>query len=245
MKRQLGLSLISTLVGLFLALLSSVTVLSLFKSVTRNSVSEKNNATQDSLVSSVFMSAQLDIQKAGFGIEASGTANNCSGSTSSSASGKANADFVLLENATLDTSSDEHTKLKGTQLTIDNTGKTGNAIVWHWNENSASMCEALIAYPYDSTASSITSSRVVRLGPIACTGKDASNWNTINWNTYDLSPANRLGGGQLTFTDVKQESCVPFGKGTASAGLSLMLRASNSTQTLSSNQYVCLPNLCR
>lgn len=225
MNRQRGLSLISTLVGLLLAILSALAVMTLFRTVIQISVSAKDNATQDSVVSSGLLTAQMEIQKAGFGIES--VAPNCTSSAYSSPSASANTDLILLSDAALDSGT-----LSGTLTSLSATAAVGNALVWHWVDGGLNYCAGLLA----------SGGGLRSLRPTTCTA--ATDWATTAWTSVDLIPQGRLADG-FRFSDVRTAACWPFGKSTTAAGVSMVMTASNSSSGLSSSQTICLPNICR
>ncbi|WP_287029459.1 PilW family protein [Pseudomonas sp. UBA6310] len=75
MKRQRGMTLISMMVGLVISMFSIVAMLSLYRSLVQSAVVATRDANLDGQIAAGLLSAQLEIQSAGFGIEAAGNAD--------------------------------------------------------------------------------------------------------------------------------------------------------------------------
>lgn len=227
MHRQRGLSLMSTMVGLLLAIFSVLAVMALFRTLVLNTVDAKDNAAQDTVVSSGMLTAQMEIQKAGFGIES--TTSNCANSTDSTPSASVNTDLILIADATLTGAT-----LAGTQQTISASNATGNALIWRWFDSGQSYCAGLLA----------SGGGLLSLRPSSCTS--ATNWASTNWTSANLIPQGRLAGEKsFQFLEVKTATCWPFGKSASVSGVSMIMQAGNSSVGVTSSHTVCLPNICR
>lgn len=227
MNRQRGLSLLSTLVGLVLGVVSALAVMALFRTVIQISVGAKDNAAQDSVVSSGLLTAQIEMQKAGYGIESA--VSNCAGVAYSSPSASINTDLVLLSSASLSNGT-----LSGTPQTLSAVAAQGNAMVWRWMESGVSYCAGMLA----------SGGGLRSLRPTGCTA--ATDWAATTWTAVDLIPQGRLTDDKsFQFTEVKTASCWPFAKSSLVSGVSLLMGAGNSSTGLTTSQTVCLPNMCR
>ncbi|WP_313517379.1 PilW family protein [Pseudomonas sp.] len=75
MRRQRGMTLISMMVGLVISMFSIVAMLSLYRSLVHSAVVATRDANLDGQIAAGLLSAQLEIQSAGFGIESAGNAD--------------------------------------------------------------------------------------------------------------------------------------------------------------------------
>lgn len=69
MKAQRGMSLISMMIGLAISMLSILAMLSLYRNIVQNAVVATRSANLDGQIAAGLLSAQLELQSAGFGIE--------------------------------------------------------------------------------------------------------------------------------------------------------------------------------
>lgn len=66
--RQQGVSLISLMVGLLLAMISILAGMMLYKNIVQTSVQSRSDALQDGQIASAMLTLQLELQSAGYGI---------------------------------------------------------------------------------------------------------------------------------------------------------------------------------
>ncbi len=66
--RQLGMSVISLMVGLLLAMISILAGMTLYKNIVSTSIEARTDAVQDGQLASALLSVQLELQSAGFGL---------------------------------------------------------------------------------------------------------------------------------------------------------------------------------
>ncbi|MCY1267957.1 hypothetical protein D9M68_216890 [compost metagenome] len=75
MKRQSGISLISLMLGLLLSTLSILAMLGLYRNLVQAAVVATQDANQDGQLAAGLLTAQLELQSAGFGIDGNTPAN--------------------------------------------------------------------------------------------------------------------------------------------------------------------------
>lgn len=71
MKSQLGTTLISLLIGLLIAMLCIIAVLSAYRTIVKNGVESRVAATHDAQLQTGLTTAQIFLQNAGFGLDSS------------------------------------------------------------------------------------------------------------------------------------------------------------------------------
>ena len=71
MKSQLGTTLISLLIGLLIAMLCIIAVLSAYRTIVKNGVESRLAATHDAQLQTGLTTAQIFLQNAGFGLDSS------------------------------------------------------------------------------------------------------------------------------------------------------------------------------
>lgn len=233
--RQSGTSLISMLVGAFLATIGLVSMASVFKTVVYRSVDSRVSAKQDTQVALALVTLPIALSKAGYGIGAA--SNSCAGATTAGPAGSANTDLVVIRDPVLASENTQTVTLGGTQQTIGALGSAatvGKAVVWHWNDGGADRCAGLV-----STAGGLR-----RLAPRNCS--DATQWNAGTWTAQDLiAPSTLSESSAVSFTASRVASCAPYGMGTSSPGVLISASAGNSTASLSTRESICLPNICK
>lgn len=229
---QRGATLIASMVGLTLGLLSSVAVLTAYRVLAQQTGTANGAAMRTSLSGAALHAAQYDVQRAGFGVESA--AGNCAGSAQASASGSANADLILLSGATLSNAG----VLSGTAATIAAEGgalASGNALVWHWREDATDRCAGLLAGV--SGAGGLRSLR-----PVSCSVP--VSLPALTWTTADYIPADQFtGDSAIQFSAIRSNSCWPYGKGEAGSstpGLLVNFKVGSSVA-----YTVCVINICR
>lgn len=72
--QQRGISLISLMVGLLLAMIGILAGMTLYKSMVQTSIQTRNDALQDGQLASAMLTLQLELQSAGYGIPTGGAA---------------------------------------------------------------------------------------------------------------------------------------------------------------------------
>jgi hypothetical protein len=217
---------VGLLIGLLLSLLSTVGAMTLFRAVVQNSVGAQADAAQDSVLSSALLSTQLEIQKAGYGIE--DAASNCAGVAFASPSAAVNTDLVLYADASVDGSA-----VAGTPVSIDATQRAGNGLFWRWREAGTDRCGGVVAEQGGLRA--LRSDDCPGLASIA----------TIDWEVLPLIPDARLSEDDAVRFAAQSGSCWPFGKSAPETGVLVTLSAGNSTEGLGTQYETCLPNICR
>ncbi|MAB98657.1 MAG: hypothetical protein CMK71_11410, partial [Pseudomonadaceae bacterium] len=112
MRRSAGFTLISMMVGLLISSIAILGMMSLYKTLVHNAADSIVRSTLDGQVSSALLTAEMELQGAGFAIPGA-TANN---------------DLVILANTSLAADGN----LNGNKLTITSAspGSEGNAIIW-------------------------------------------------------------------------------------------------------------------
>ena len=239
---QRGATLISTMIGLLLGLFAVLSVMLLYKTQVSQAVTTRANTSLDGQVASALMVTQLEVQRAGFGLEAASSCLDITGPPAvqvAGPSGTANIDVVLLSGATL-----INAKLAGTALTIppasaSASAVSGNAVIWRSvNAAAVSQCAGLIA----------VGGGLKLLPTVACA--DATAWASRTWtetSVQDVVSAGTLSKPRkaMTFSARMVTSCAPFGRSTAAPGLELTTTAGQSMDNITSSVTSCIPNICR
>ena len=241
---QRGATLISTMIGLLLGLFAVLSVMLLYKTQVSQAVTTRANTSLDGQVASALMVTQLEVQRAGFGLEAASSCLDITGPPAvqvAGPSGTANIDVVLLSGATL-----INAKLAGTALTIppasasaSASAVSGNAVIWRSvNAAAVSQCAGLIA----------VGGGLKLLPTVACA--DATAWASRTWtetSVQDVDSAGTLSKARkaMTFSAGMMTSCAPFGRSTAAPGLELTTTAGQSMDNITSSVTSCIPNICR
>ena len=215
----------------------------------------RTGAKQDSQISNALIAAQLDIQKAGYGVEAA--SNSCLGATTPGPSAKANTHLVLISSAALATPLPAASStLSGTGETIGASGATavtGSALVWHWvqpgdsGNPDANLCSGLVVVPKDPQNPALGTG-LVRLAGTNCTVPSNGGtpwWSTQTWSMETLIEPGSLPSGKAITFSAERGSCVPFGAGTPTSAVLVTITGDNSTGALTSSTTLCLPNICQ
>lgn len=182
-RRASGFTLISTLVGLVIGLLSIAAMLTLYRNVVNSSLFVEKQAARDGQVATGSLVSQQEMQQAGFGITdaAIGT------------------DLVVLSNAVLSDG-----KLKGAALGSYSSTVTGNAVIWGFNPTAASGTTDPAGYQCEGLL--VTTQGLLWLTPVSC--KSAANWQGVNWKTNQLASTRNL--GPLSIFQATPGSCFPY-----------------------------------
>lgn len=122
-QQQSGASLISLMVGLVISMVVVVSLLGVYKTTTRTTLSSKEDSATDSMRMSSILGAQIKLQGAGYGITgpAQGT------------------DMVFLSGAAYNSAT---AKVTGT---VVGNAVTGNAVIWGENTGAGYTCQGLLA----------------------------------------------------------------------------------------------------
>ena len=234
---QRGATLISTMIGLLLGLFAVLSVMTLYKTQVNQTFQTRTNTSIDGQVAAALMTTQLEVQRAGFGVEVVAavspavTADSCLGPATAGPSGRANTDVVLLSGATLTGNT-----LAGTAQTIGTTAATGNAVVWRSvDASAASTCSGLIA----------VGGGLKLLPSVTC---DATSWASRTWtaaSVQDVVLPDTLSAGKAMAFSAKMASCTPYGRGTSSTVLQLTTSVGQSTDGITSSVVSCIPNICQ
>jgi Tfp pilus assembly protein PilW len=191
-SHQRGLSLVSLMVGMLLSILGAVSLMSLYRGIVGQTVQSRQRAAQDGSFATATLSAQMELQNAGYGIG------------SSSARAAANTDLLILSGASLN--GDGH--LSGTAVSIaSGSTASGNAIVWGSRPASAYECSALLVQ-----------SAGLQLLRASGSCSAATQWNTLTWTqAAELIPAGGLGSASSTVFRADKTLCWPYGVSSMSA----------------------------
>lgn len=233
---QRGATLISTMIGLLLGLFAVLSVMTLYKTQVNQTLQTRTNTSIDGQVAAALMTTQLEVQRAGFGVEVVAavspavTLDSCLGVKTAGPNGRANTDVVLLSGATLTGST-----LAGTAQTIGTTAVTGNAVVWRSvDASAASTCSGFIA----------VGGGLKLLPSVACT--NATTWASRTWaGAQDVVLPDTLSAGKAMAFSAKMASCTPYGRGTSSTVLQLTTSVGQSTDGITSSVVSCIPNICQ
>jgi len=182
-RRMSGFTLISTLVGLAVGLLSIAAMLTMYRDVASTAHFVQDQSRRDGQVASGSLVSQQEMQQAGFGI----------------AGAAIGTDLVVLSNALL--SGD---KLKGAAIASYGASVNGNAVIWGFNPTAATgktdpagyQCEGLL----------VTSAGLQWLKPTSC--KNAANWQSVSWQISQLATTDNL--GPLSIFQAASGSCFPY-----------------------------------
>lgn len=182
-RRASGFTLISTLVGLAVGLLSIAAMLTLYRNVVTNANFVNDQARRDGQVATGSLVSQQEMQQAGFGIDGAAIGT----------------DLVVLSHASL-----SEGKLKGTAIGAYGSTVTGNAVIWGFNPTAASgtvdpagyQCEGLL----------VTAQGLQWLKPASC--KSAANWQGVPWRSSQLASTGSL--GPLSIFQATPGSCFPY-----------------------------------
>lgn len=221
MRRSSGFTLISMMVGLLISSIAILGMMSLYKTLVHNAADSIVRSTLDGQVSSALLTAEMELQGAGFAIPGA-TANN---------------DLVILANASLTADGN----LNGNKLTITSAspGSEGNAIIWGADISGAGYrCSGLLAQNGGLTL----------LQPTPCSA--ASAFSGAAWNGAQLIAENTLNDEQAVAMSAALATCWPYGKSTSASAVLVSLSAGTSTfadsaETKHARQIadICLPGI--
>lgn len=214
------------MIGMTLSLISILAMLALYKNMVGISVRSIQDAQQDGQVSAGFLTAQLEMRNAGFGMDL-----------------PISNSIVLLAGATL-----TNNTLRATNEYPQPVENTGNALVWvsQLSSTVAPSCAGLLAQDgqlfYLKGASSCTEIAHWR----------TTNWTSTVLVAAPKSPTDDSNYGNLQpagFFKTESAPCWPFGKTeTLTNRLKVIMTASISAKDSAGNAVksvseICLPNL--
>jgi Tfp pilus assembly protein PilW len=190
-RAQAGLSLISLMVGMAIAMFAVLGALALYRSTSQTVFGDGGlvrSSLQDGQLATGLLSAQIALQGAGYGI-------------ASPASG---THLLLLSNALLN---EDTLVLSGTVLPIGSAPKSGNAIVWISNPGLSASSADYRCMGLVSDASTKALYMIQSSG--ACQPLN-TQWNTITWLRRTLVDAN-VQAQAVTLSVQNASNCWPFG----------------------------------
>ncbi len=230
-RKQLGLSLISLMVGMVISMMAVLGALALYRSTTQTVFGDGGlvrSSVQDGQLASGLLSAQIALQGAGYGLTTPSTGTH----------------FLLLSNALLNP---DPLTLSATVVNITAAAQSGNAIVWISNPNQSAnsadyRCGGLVSDPSTRALYLLQSSG-------ACNPLN-TQWNKITWVRRTLIESGVLAQA-VTLSVQKDSACWPFGavpqtiSKVAAPSASVTVRLGyGSSVTGSSNTYTsCVANL--
>lgn len=205
-QRQRGYSLISIMVGMIVAMLATISIMSLYRVVIHNLFDSNSGiqqrSAQDRQLATGLLTIQNLVQGAGFGV----------------ASPSTNKQFILLTGTTLNTiSGNSQLTAAGTLQAIASSSVSGNAIFWEINKtldtNSSNwVCQGLLSDQTTKAVYFLTSTTSCH--PVY------TQWSSQTWSVTRIISPNTLADA-LTFTSfLDTTKCSPFGAEIASTSLS-------------------------
>src|SRR5690554_1328856 len=237
MRRQRGISLISTMIGLLIGMLGVVTMTAIYVTQSTQTERTRQSSALDGQSALGIVVAQLELQRAGFGV-ASDT-NSCFGPSDPGPSGTANEDFVLIRDAAFDTggftagSAVDVPAPGGTEDEEPDLAVDGNAVAWHWvDADGDSQCAALVG----------DGERLLLLSDTDCA--TATDWDSLNWGDDEIAVV--MVNGAPTFSAYRSATgCSPFGRLPQGSGLYVSIRVGQSVAGMNSSSTLCIPNICQ
>lgn len=227
MKRpQRGFNLISLMIGMTLSLISILAMLALYKNMVGISVRSIQDAQQDGQVSAGFLTAQLEMRNAGFGMDL-----------------PISNSIVLLAGATLTSGT-----LRASNSYTPPVDNTGNALIWvsKVSTTADATCSGLL----------VQSGQLVHLKAAsscrAITDWGTTTWTQTTLVAGPKNPADDASYGNLqpaSFFRTESAQCWPYGKtDTLTSHLKVIMTASISAKDSDGNAVksvseVCLPNI--
>ena len=219
---QRGETLVSLMLGMLVAMVVALALVSTYKVTSRHSTMAGQDATADAQVSYALIRAGMAAQEAGYGL-------------ATAAIGK---HITALSNASL-------TGVGGATLggNLAGAGTTGNnAVVWVLKGSNAVQCAGLL---FNNATDG--SGGLYYLGPVNCT--DASNIGNLTGLTWSSSrwvdrPANQSEAAynqtQISF-GVASQTCAPFGLTTSTGKVMFTVSTTNRSGATLQEQN-CLLN---
>lgn len=220
MRRHSGFSLISMMVGLLISSIAIIGMMSLYKTLVHQAADSIVRSTLDGQVSSAFLTAEMELQGAGFAID----------------NAAANTDVVILANASLSAEG----VLQGSRQTITTTspGTPGNAIIWGADIGKGYECSGLLAINGGLTL----------LSPTPCAR--ASAYAAATWSGTQLIAKDTLNTEQAVAIAAERATCWPYGKSTSASSVLVSMSAgisafADSAETKHARLVsdVCLPGI--
>ncbi len=207
------------MVGLVISSLSILAMLSLYRNLVHQAADSIIRSTLDGQLAAGLLTAQIELQSAGFGIT----------------SAAVNQDLILLAGANLSPGG----MLSGTIQNIVGSEQEGEAIVWGSNPTrSAYLCSALLARDGGLT--------LLRSAPCSAAIQFSSvDWSA---KSVALIAPGTLNASQAVSIKTQVDACWPYGKSFANPAVQVVIGAGASTLNTdtayaASSYTVCLPNL--
>lgn len=270
MRYTRGITLLNLLIGMVVSSIGVLAMLSLYKGMAEHSAISINDATQDGQQTLGILAAQMELQRAGFGI------NNPIAIDLDATTNK--ADLIILKKASLElksansssyyaitTAQDKNIVVSKSQIDTAKTNGTplnltNFAIIWGYTQGpdflaSSYTCAGLIAQDYGLT--------LLRPKDDSPDCLHASDFSSVHWETTELitekialnsyTDDNNSNKTKLIFSYGTVSDCWPFGNTTAVSTLRFIIEVKSSFSISASGtqknykQYmqgfdICLPN---
>lgn len=229
-SRCRGMSLISLMVGLFIGLFSLLSMVNLYKVQAKQTVQTKSTNRIDGQISLGLVVAQMEMQKAGFGVEAN--TDSCEGASTPGRAGTVNRDFVMLSGAAIS----ESGVLTGTGVTVNTALAAGNALVWRWKDGTTDQCSGIVSQ----------GGGLKLLQEVACS--DATQWSTLTWTAAKIKEvvsAGTLNADKKFGFSAQMASCAPYGRSAPAEVLLVTTTVGQSMNAVTVTNDVCIPNICK
>ena len=220
--RQTGETLVSLMLGMLVAIVVALALVSTFKVTSRSSTMAGQDATADAQASYALIRAGMAAQEAGYGLATAAIGEH----------------ITALSNASL-TGADGAT-LGGNLAAAGTTGN--NAVVWVVKAGNTVQCAGLL---FNNATDG--SGGLYYLGPVDCT--DTSNianltgltWSSARWVDRPANQsANAYNQTQISF-GVASQTCTPFGL-TSSTGKVMLTVSTTNRSGAALQERNCLLN---
>lgn len=207
------------MIGLVISSLSILAMLSLYRNLVHQAADSIVHSNLDGQVAAGLLTAQIELQSAGFGIP----------------SAAVNQDLMLLAGASLSPGG----MLSGTIQNILGSEQEGEAVVWGSNPTrSAYLCSALLA----------EDGGLILLRGVPCNRAiqfSSADWSN---DRVALIAPGTLNAEQAVSIRTQVNACWPYGKSFANPAVQVIISAGNSTLNTdtayaASSYTLCLPNL--
>ncbi|QLI81764.1 hypothetical protein HZU75_09585 [Chitinibacter fontanus] len=216
-KNQFGSTLVSLMVGVAISLIVVVGMMSMYKNTVKISAHASQDAMLNSRRTASFLTAGINLQSAGFGIETPNSSD----------------EIKVITTAAL--SADN--KLTGTLSTT--TTRTGNAIVWRSLDTGVSKCSGLLS-PAEGGLLLLNAADCANASEW-----NTLTWTTTqimsaahSKTTADVTSTEIDDAVLIT---VKTQNCTPLGISAVNGNVLVELKVKNSNN-LDSSQSTCLAN---
>ena len=231
-REQLGMSLISLMVGAAISLLLAAGMLQLFKTVLRISAEAQLSATHDSELSAALLSSSFVIQGAGFGIQAPEVPRDFVWINNAVRSGQAQLQGSISTPPRISASTTTTSELPSFEM--------GSAVIWRSNtvpDSGSSQCEALYAPQFSASEGlSVNAGLYHFISLLPC----PENLQQVTWQN-----PRPLAEGLHIALHAQWQTCTPMGHtlggGTTDEHLSVQITATNSAG-ITLAEVFCLSN---